>query len=114
MQFVKFTEHNENEGESWLFWLQLDGNEEQLRQLQSWIGTFDDDGEFYELDMTPVEEAMVDFAVRHINNTTYINENNKVTGYFICPEVTPSDEGDGIEWLIDHFYKGNIERNFAR
>lgn len=108
--FVKFTEHNDNEGESWNFWLQYDGNEAQLKQLQSWLGTLDDDNDQYELDMTLVAEAEVDILVKH-SDIGYMNYENKVTGTFTCPEFI--DKGnDSWEQLADFFYKGDIERHF--
>lgn len=116
MNFVKFTETNDNEGEQWNFWLQLDGNEEQLRELQSWLGTFDDDGESYELDMTPVPESEVDILVKHSDEGYFMYE-NKVEGKFTCPhpseDVTGGNtEDEGYDWLNDNFYKGDIERHF--
>lgn len=116
MNFVKLTEHNDNEGESWNFWLQLDGNEDQLKQLESWIGTFDDYGEGYELNMTPVPESEVDILVKH-SDSGYMQYENKVTGTFTCPQpseaVTSGNAGgEGYEWLNDNFYKGGIEGHF--
>ena len=112
MKFVKFTEHNEWEGESWNFWLQLDGNEKELKELQAWLGTFDDDGEVYELDMTPVEEDKVDFVVQNVDGTDYLHENTKVTGVFTCPSFTDDSDKEGWEQLNDHFYKGEIASHF--
>lgn len=113
MKFVKFTEHNDNEGEDWNHWLQLDGNEEALKQLQAWLGTFDDDGEEYELDMTPVDESEVDILVKH-SGQGYMDYENKVVGKFTLPEVTQDHEdNNGFQWLNDNFYKGDIKRHFA-
>lgn len=112
--FVKFTEHNDNEGEDWNFWLQLDGNEDQLNELASWLGTFDDDGESYELDMTPVPETEVDILVKHTDQG-YMDYENKVTGTFVCPQpsqTAENDPDDAWEWLNDNFYKGDIARLF--
>lgn len=112
MNFVKFTENNEHEGEEWNFWLQLDGNEKQLNELQSWLGTFDDNGESYELDMTPVDESEVDILVKH-SNSGYMSYENKVTGKFKCPVPTSTNEEDGWNWLNDNFYKGDIATHFT-
>lgn len=111
MDFVKFTEHNDNEGEDWNFWLQLDGNEDELNELYHWLNTFDDDGESYELDMTAVPESEVDILVKHTGQG-YMDYENKVTGTFKCPIPTSIDEDEGWEWLNDHFYKGDIARSF--
>lgn len=115
MKFVKFTEHNDHEGESWNFWLQLDGNEAQLKELQAWLGTFDNDGEQYEIDMTPVDEFEVDVLVKY-SEEGYMDEQNKVVGTFKCPEVKYKDQEpdlvEGWDWLNDNFYKGDIARHF--
>lgn len=111
MNFVKFTENNDHEGESWNFLLQLDGNETQLKELQAWLGTFDDDGEAYEIDMTPVPESEVDILVKH-SDSGYMSYQNKITGKFTCPTPSEADE-DGYEWLREKFYKGDIARHFA-
>lgn len=111
MNFVKFTEINDNEGEEWNFWLQLDGNEAQLKELQAWLGTFDDDGESYNLDMSPVPEVEVDILVKHTGGG-YMYYENKVTGTFTCPVPDTKEEDRGWEWLNDNFYKGDIQRHF--
>jgi hypothetical protein len=112
MNFVKFTENNDNEGESWNFWLQLEDNEDQLKQLDSWLGTFDEDGESYELDMkTILSEKEVDTLVEH-GGQGYMNNNNKITGKFTCPQPNEAEQEDGWEWLNDKFYKGDIDRYF--
>lgn len=112
MQFVKFAEHNDWEGETWYFWLQLDGNEAQLKELQTWLNTFDDDNEAYELDMNPVDEVKVDFLLANSDGTDYLHEHNKVVGSFTCPPVTSQAEEDGWQWLNDNFYKGAIVDHF--
>lgn len=111
MNFVKFTENNDNEGESWNFWLQLDDNYPQLKELGAWLGTFDEDGEAFELDLTPVPEEEVDAMVKH-GRSGYMAYENKVTGKFTCPQPTEEEQEDGYNWLLDNFYKGDIERYF--
>ncbi len=111
MNFVKFIETNDNEGETWNFWLQLDGNEEQLKQLEAWLGTFDESGEAYALYMTPVPELEVDILVKH-SDQGYMNYENKVTGTFTCPQPTEAEQEEGWEWLNDNFYKGDVKRWF--
>lgn len=105
MKFVKLTEHNDNEGESWNFWLQFDGNEDQLRRLFVSINTFDEDYEDFELDLTPVDESEVDVLVKH-GGQGYMDYHNKVTGSFECPEW--EEYGD----MVDDLYKGDIKRWF--
>jgi hypothetical protein len=111
MNFVKFTEINDYEGETWNFWLQLDGNEAELRELQTWLNTFDDDGEIYQLDMTPVPESEVDTLVKH-TDSGYMDTHNKIMGKFTCPQPSAAEEEDGYLWLNDRFYKGDIAGYF--
>lgn len=114
MQFVKFTEHNDWEGESWNFWLQLDGNESELSKLKSFLADNElEDNPGYELDMTPVEESEVDAVVKR-SGQGYMNYHNKVTGKFTMP-VFEASENEDAAWGFadDNFYKGDIQRSFA-
>lgn len=115
MNFVKFTEHNDHEGEDWNFWLQLDGNEADLETLSEFLEQFDPDCESYELDLTPVPEEEVDILVKH-SNQGYMNYENKVSGTMTLPEIdldrVATDDDAGYEWLQDNFYKGDIARSF--
>lgn len=115
MNFVKFTEHNENEGEDWNFWLQLDGNEADIETLQEFLNQFDENGDYYELDLTPVPESEVDILVKHTGQG-YMDYENKVTGTLTLPDIdleaVATDDDKGYEWLNDNFYKGDIARSF--
>lgn len=114
MNFVKFTEHNDNEGEDWNFWLQLDGNEADLETLKEFVEQFDENYESYELDLTPVPESEVDILVKH-SGSGYMNYENKVTGVLNLPDIdldaVAIDDDKGYEWLQDNFYKGDIARS---
>lgn len=106
MNFVKFTEYNDHEGETWNFWLQLDGNEVELSKLQSCLISSDN----YQLSAVPVDESEVDILVKH-TDSGYMYYDNKVTGQFTCPEPN-LDELVDYEWLDNHFYKGHIMEYF--
>lgn len=118
MKFVKFNEYNDNEGERWNFWLQLEGNEDELSKLSHILSTIEGGGEvWYTLDMSdPLDESEVDILVKH-GGSGYMNNNNKVKGKFTCPELDVDAFVDEIpdsawEFLDDNFYKGDIERHF--
>lgn len=121
MNFVKFTDTNDNEGESWNFWLQFDGNEVELKKLERILGKFDEGGETsYSLDMSLVPESEVNSLVKY-TDSGYMDYNNKVTGIFTCPTLSKSidvfemeDEisDEAFEWLDQKFYKGEIQRYF--
>ena len=114
--FVRFRESNDNEGESWNFWLQLDGNEAELQKLQDALDNNDLE-DAYSLNMTAVPESEVDILVKH-SDSGYMTYENKVTGKFKMPE--PKLDGDGLianyedanEYYFDTFYKGGIEDCF--
>lgn len=116
MQFVRLTEHNDHEGETWDFWIQKDGNEADLQTLQEFINKFDPDGESYELNL--VEEASeetVDILCKYTQQG-YMNYANKVTGTLTLPEIdlerAATDDDYGYDWLQDNFYKGDIARHY--
>ena len=114
-RFVKFTEHNDWEGESWNFWLQLDGNEQELAKLKSFLNDNDlEDNPGYMLDMTPVLENEVDILVKH-SDGGYMSDHTKVEGTFTMPDMVEDEEADddaAYEFANDNFYKGDIARHF--
>ena len=103
--FVEFVETNDNEGESWSFWLQLDGNEQELRKLAELLDS-DEFEECYSIDMNAVPEHEVDIIVKH-SGSGYMAYHNKVEGKFIFPE---SDDDKGFYYSV--FYKGGIATYF--
>lgn len=116
MKFVKFTEYNDHEGESWNFWLQFDGNEQQIDKLLSLLKEFDGRDDCYELDLKTVDESEVDILVKH-TGSGYYPYNNKVVGEFFCPTIETEllkdeFEDQAFEWLDDNFYKGRIKEMF--
>lgn len=111
-QFVKFREYNDNEGESWNFWLQLDGNEAELEKMSANLEKFDSEG-WYDLNLKdPIPESEVDILVKHSDSGYMMNE-NKITGTFTSPEINATDDDEGWEWITDNFYKGDIARHFS-
>lgn len=106
MRFVRFVEENEWEGETWTFWLQLDGNEDELVRLHELLS----DQDVYTLDMNDVEaEESVDRICSRAQCGYYYSD-SKVTGRFLCPELPSALTPNG--GLDDLFYKGRIEDHF--
>lgn len=102
-QFVKFTEVNDWEGETWHFWLPVEGNEVQLVRLA--VVTRDEECE-YSLDMkNPLNEAAVDILVANADDTDYMAEHTKVAGILRLPEELDEHLGE--------FYKGGIVQLFT-
>mgnify|MGYP001103003982 FL=1 len=108
--FVRFEEYNDNEGETWNFWLQLDGNGEELDKLLNLL--VDVEGECLEIGRdlayiftTNVEpEQIVDKLVEYAEEG-YMPSHSKVTGKFTCPD----DLGENA----DKLYKGGIKDFFS-
>jgi hypothetical protein len=97
--YAKLTEDNDWEGETWYFWIPIEGNELTLKQLEGCL-TEDDQ---YEVDMTPVPELEVDILVKH-SDVGYLHTHNKLAGTLKF--------GDEQAVLIgrdgDPLYKGGI------
>lgn len=103
MEFVRFTENNDWEGESWNFWLQVDGNQDQLKRLKELA---DETCGVYELDLDETRtEDYVDLRVKDAWSG-YNCSDNKVVG-------TLQDLPEVVDWDYDDpFYKGRIEEFF--
>jgi len=117
LKFVRFDETNDNEGETWTFWLQVNGNEDQLDKLWNLLidanKNPDDEDEKYEefaYDLSDRNEETlpehdVDVLVKHAAGEGYMAAHHKVVGKFMCPDSL----GDGA----DDLYKGKICKLFA-
>lgn len=108
-KFVSFVEDNEWEGEDWRFWLQVDGNEEELAKFRDLIASNEQALEVFTLaalddpDGT-LDEYCVDLLVKH-SMGGYMAWDNKVSGKFTCPASEGFEESDVL-------YKGGIRRCF--
>jgi hypothetical protein len=104
--FIRLHEYNDNEGESWNWWLQLTGNEGGIAELAGLLTTAldDDDDPCYALHADDVEpESVVDKLVEYAESGYYATH-NKVLGTFTCP----ADFGEALNDL----YKGGIRDYF--
>lgn len=89
IEFVRFVEENDHEGETWTFWLQGTGNEEPLAKLAGIIAEYEEaqgsDSE-YQLDvMTRLDEHDVDVLVQH-GGGGYMANHHKVVGTLTVPD----------------------------
>lgn len=106
MQFIKFTERNEWEGETWRFYLQVDGNEEEITKLRRLLASYKVKPALsYTLDDGLLDEATVDALVDNGDDDGYMRAHNKVTGRFACP--------DDLGERANELYKGSIEEFFT-
>lgn len=80
MKFVKLTVLDDWEGETWFFFLKVEGNESNLDRLEGLLLELDPDGEKLELDTCDiVDEFEVDILVKH-SPVGYMPVFNKITG----------------------------------
>lgn len=108
--FIKFTEENEHEGETWNLWLQVDGNEDELAKLAGKLAQLTGDGERdftkpYTLVSDYLHESGVDLLVRHADDLGYMPTHVKVTGTFTCP--------DDLGEYGDRLHKGGVKKFFT-
>ncbi len=109
MNFIKMTEHNEWEGETWNFWLQLNGNEEAIRKL---IKLVKEDGDHtYSFDLESTNEKEIDILVDREDNNSYMALHNKVSGAFNIERLI-GEIKDGVSISEDLIYKGQIKNYF--
>lgn len=113
-KFVRFVEVNENEGQLWNFWLQIDDNGHELDALQELLleATFDengdplaDDGLPFALEDDYEDESIVDALVHYADESGYMPTHQKITGKFTCP----TNLGENLEKLV----KGGIKKFFT-
>jgi len=106
MQFVKFVEHNEYEGETWNFYLQTEDNEVALNGLKNAIASYDPDNDIYRLTDTHLTEEEVDTLVKY-SDSGYMPFETKVVGNFDISllQLNPVTADDNL-------YKGGIRDLF--
>lgn len=107
-EFVKLVEKNDHEGETWVFWLQYTGNEEEIDKLdkilRNWAATSKYEIDFT-LDLDRRPEDKIDFAVKETpNDGCYNSIHNKIIGTFTCPE------DPGLDEMIEDWEDPNISR----
>lgn len=95
--YATFTEDNEWEGETWRFYIPVEGNEASLQMLAD--RTMQMEG--YGVDLTPLDEATVDARVAAPDDTDYMAAHNKLAGTLSIPTADDTD-------LLDVIYKGGI------
>lgn len=100
-RFVRFVENNDHEGEEWRFWLQVNGNEKELKRLRKIL--FATMPSNYTIDdlSDAVPESHVDTMVSFAFGG-YMDSDHKCTGRL----ELPLDDAFGN--LDDLFYKGQI------
>lgn len=101
--FVPFIEDNEWEGERWTVWLQVEGNEEPLRELYELLYTHRDSLKSYDLDLGNRESEEVVEGLERNADMGYMPEHMVVTGKLTIPVF------EDVQDLDRRLYKAGIE-----
>lgn len=102
--FTQMIEHNEHEGESWSFWLQVDGNQDALNELWDLIES-EGEEDTYEFTDDTVYEWELQTLLSHGNfGHGYMNQHHKIEGKLVLPQ--------GFQ--VDDIYKGEIKKLFTK
>jgi hypothetical protein len=109
LMFVRLREKNEHEGETYHYWLQVNGNEAALQELgEALADEFFTDEEEFTLRMEPQRpEHEVDVLVAEAEGT-YMACSQKFTGRL----QWPNDQMSIDDWQ-DTLYKGSIKSCFT-
>jgi hypothetical protein len=98
MKYIRFSEHNDHEGETWHFYIPIKGNEKDIAKVRELIADVD----AYRLDRE-LTEAQVDTLVEFDNESGYMARHNKAAGFNKLPK--------SVDWEDDDpFYKGRLIR----
>lgn len=104
MNYAKFTEHNDWEGETWRFYIPIEGNEAALHELEQAISA--NSGSSYELDTGPFTESVVDALVEHgADDCEYMPAHTKLVGLLRLPPELRAAMSDPES---NPLYKGGI------
>lgn len=106
-KYAQLTEHNDHEGETWHFYIPIDGNEAVLDQLDTALGALGDrlEEDVFELELAPIPEMEVDILVKRGGDTDYMAEHNKLAGRLVLTDEHLAKLAAGD---IDPLYKGRI------
>lgn len=101
--YVELIEHNDWEGETWSFWIPLDGNEEAVAKLRALLVAGGDDYvDMFEFGSEMVDAKELDFLRKRTKGDTgYMGRHHKLRGRLEIPDK-PATE------VLDMLYKGGI------
>jgi len=103
MHYVKWTEINDWEGETWNFYIPFDGNESDVYLLRVMVIDLKSS---YDLRLNLIPEEEVDALVKHSDGNGYMPEHNKMKGIIDRTKFENLD-ADHFESL---FYKGGLDK----
>jgi hypothetical protein len=100
LNWYKFTEHNDNEGETWHFFIQL--TQQEHNHIFDMLNNCDGLEDYYQISDVPVDETELDVLVKH-TDSGYMDTYNKVKPPYKT-DILKLDEEEAEDW----FYKGRI------
>lgn len=113
LRFTPLVEMNDHEGETWTWWVQVNGNEDLLAILIDVFEDCSDASEYFEEYALPewprgetLTEPEVDLLVRW-SDRGYYRAHNKVSGVLVLPTVF--DEAVSPFDKVEELYKGGID-----
>lgn len=111
--YRRFIETNENEGETWNFWLRVDGNMTAMAVLGNHLdGIYEDFEEWDEcpfvLEDDDLEGHEVDLLVRY-GDSGYMDQHNRVDGLLQLPADFAEADSEAV---TKYLYKGGIRDFF--
>jgi hypothetical protein len=113
-RFTPLIETNDHEGETWTWWIQIDGNQDVLDAIQEVIREALGESEYFEefsLPEWPYGEKLGEDQVNLLERWSdegYHRSHNKVSGHLVVPDwwFETISAFDRLEAL----YKGGIDR----
>ena len=109
-------EHNHKENETYVFYCQWTGNEEELEMLAKVIETAEcelsGDYSSFEVSRIKIPESAVDAHVKIQEFGCYIHMFQKCEGTFLCPEFS-NDPFEKAARLDDLYYLGRLREDFS-
>lgn len=102
-KYAQLTENNDWEGETWHFYIPIEGNEAILDQLADTLTLMAD--EAFELELEPIPEVEVDILVKRGGDTNYMAAHNKLAGRLVLTDEHLAKLAAGD---VDPLYKGRI------
>lgn len=113
LTFIKFTEENDNEGETWNYYIQYDGNEVALERLGQIIDLDCGDSP-YSIDLSRrFTEKEVDLLVENCGGN-YMDDEQKFVGVLTLPKEPENKDDDWAWQYLDKFYKGQISNYIGK
>ncbi len=103
MDYFRFTEHNDNEGETWHFFIPVKDNKETIKNLKTFLEGLSENE--YEISDKLLEYTEVEVLCKN-TDSGYMDFNNQLFGKLILPKLEMHKNGY-IE--DDPLYKGGIQ-----